>query len=172
MSEKKTEKKKTAGKYLIFGILNTVIKYGVYEALALLFFSGDLLWVATLISGVVALFVGYYLHSRFTWKDRKVGKKQLGRFFVWNVILNLAIGPMLTKLFGLFGFLYQFAYNIFQGIGINFTYDFVESTGIFVLVMAVEMIVNFLIYDKFVFGESKISEKKDASEEKSEEEKQ
>ncbi len=171
MADKRTSKKKTAGKYLIFGILNTLIKYGVYEAVALLFFSGDLLWVATLISGVVALFVGYYLHSRFTWKDRKVGKKQLGRFFVWNVILNLAIGPLLTRLFGLFGFLYQFAYNIFQGIGINFTYDFVETTGIFVLVMAVEMIVNFLIYDKFVFGDAKEPSEKDASERKVEEEK-
>ena len=172
MTEKRQSKKKTAGKYLIFGVLNTVIKYGVYEALALLFFSGESLWVATLISGVVALFVGYYLHSRFTWKDRKVGKKQLGRFFVWNVLLNLAIGPLLTKFFGLFTFLYQFAYNLVQGIGINFEYDFVESTGVFVLMMAVEMIINFLVYDKFVFGESKKEVKKDDdSQEKPQEEK-
>ncbi|MBR3320119.1 GtrA family protein [Candidatus Saccharibacteria bacterium] len=161
MTERKTEKKKTAGKYLIFGILNTLIKYGIYEALVLLFFSGEQLWISSLISGVIALFVGYYLHSRFTWKDRKVGKKQLMRFFIWNVILNLAIAPLLTKFFGLFGFLYQFAQSIFQGIGINLDYDFVESTGVFVLVMVVEMVINFLVYDKFVFGETKHDEKKD-----------
>ena len=34
-----SEKTKQKGKYLIFGVLNTVINYGMYEALALLVFK-------------------------------------------------------------------------------------------------------------------------------------
>lgn len=159
--QKEHKKAKQAGKYFIFGVLNTAINYGMYEALALLVFTGEnQLWIATLISGAISIFVGYFLHSRFTWKDREVGKKQLGKFFIWNVLMNVAVRPVLTLFFGLFGFLYQFAFNICQGIGLGFSYEFVESTGNYVLMTAVVMVINFLVYDKFVFGESKRSAKK------------
>lgn len=149
----KKEKKKQAGKYLIFGILNTVINYGVYEFLALLVFKGEgLLWLATLLSGIESIFVGYFLHSRFTWKDREVGKKQLGKFFIWNVAMSVAVKPVLTLFFELFGFLYQFVHSICQTIGLPFSYDFVKTTGVYVLMTAVLMVLNFLAYDKFVFG--------------------
>ncbi len=167
-----SEKTKQKGKYLIFGVLNTVINYGMYEALALLVFKEEgQLWIATLISGAISIFVGYFLHSKFTWKDREVGKKQLGKFFIWNVLLNVAVRPLLTTFFGLFGFLYKFAFDICQGIGFGFSYEFVETTGNYVLMTAVTMVINFLVYDKFVFGtkrEGKTSEKKAVSEEKSE----
>ena len=135
----------------------------MYEALALTLFKDDKLWIATLISGAISIFVGYYLHSRFTWKDRKVGKKQLGKFFIWNVVMNIAVRPLLTMFFGLFGFLYKIAFDICQGIGINFSYEFVETAGNYVLMTAVVMVINFLVYDRFVFGESK-HEKKNATE--------
>ncbi|MBR5389217.1 GtrA family protein [Candidatus Saccharibacteria bacterium] len=167
MSKKVSEKTKQKGKYLIFGLLNTGINYGIYEALALLVFRAeDQLWIATLISGAISIFVGYFLHSRFTWKGREVGKKQLGKFFIWNVVMNVAIRPLLTLFFGLFGFLYQFAFNICQEISINFSYEFVATTGNYVLMTAVVMVINFLVYDRFVFGESK-REKKAAVKEKS-----
>ena len=157
---KLNNKTKQKGKYLVFGLLNTGINYGIYEVLALLVFkTDDQLWVATLISGAISIFVGYFLHSRFTWKGREVGKKQLGKFFIWNVIMNVAVRPLLTLFFGLFGFLYQFAFNICQGIGINFSYEFVATTGNYVLMTAVVMVINFLIYDRFVFGESKQDKK-------------
>lgn len=159
MSKKLSDKTKQKGRYLIFGILNTGVNYGMYEALALLVFTAEnQLWLATLISGFISIFVGYYLHSKFTWKDRKVGKKELGKFFIWNVIMNLAVRPALTWFFGLFGFLYKFAFDICQGIGIGFSYEFVESTGNYVLMTAVVMIINFLVYDKFVFDEKSDSD--------------
>lgn len=164
MAEKKglSEKTKQKGKYLIFGLLNTGINYGLYEALALLVFKEEnQLWIATLISGAISIFVGYFLHSKFTWKDREVGKKQLGKFFIWNVVINLVIRPLLTMFFGLFGFLYQFAFNICQGIGLGFSYEFVETTGNYVLMTAVVMVINFLVYDKFVFGDKKKEEEKE-----------
>lgn len=165
MAKKKgvSEKTKQKGKYFIFGLLNTGINYGIYEVLALLVFTEEnQLWIATLISGAISIFVGYLLHSRFTWKDREVGKKQLGKFFIWNVVMNVAIRPLLTMFFGLFGFLYKFAFDICQGIGIGFSYEFVETTGNYVLMTAVVMIINFLVYDKFVFGTKR--EKKNDSE--------
>ena len=165
MAKKKgvSEKTKQKGKYFVFGLLNTAINYGIYEALALLVFTGEnQLWIATLISGAISIFVGYFLHSRFTWKDREVGKKQLGRFFVWNVAMNVAIRPLLTMFFGLFGFLYKFTFDICQSVGIGFSYEFIETTGNYVLMTAVVMIINFLVYDKFIFGTKR--EKKSGSE--------
>ncbi len=162
MAKRISDKTKQKGKYFVFGLLNTVINYGMYEVLALLVFkSENQLWIATLISGAISIFVGYYLHSQFTWKDRKIGKKQLGKFFIWNVVMNIAVRPLLTMLFGLFGFLYKFAFDICQSIGIGFSYEFVESTGNYVLMTAVVMVINYLVYDRFVFGESKktVSEK-------------
>lgn len=153
--KKVSDKTKQKGKYLVFGVLNTVINYAMYEALALLIFTGEnQLWIATLISGAVSIFVGYLLHSRFTWKDREVGKKQLGKFFVWNVALNVAVRPALTAFFGLviFDFLYRLAFDICQGIGFGFSYEFVTTTGNYVLMTAVTMVINFLVYDRFVFG--------------------
>lgn len=155
MKRKISEKSRQKGRYLVFGIANTVINYAMYEALALLVFTGEQqLWLATLISGTVSIFVGYLLHSKFTWKDREVGKKQLAKFFVWNVVMNIAVRPMLTAFFGLtiFNFLYKFAFDICQGIGLPFSYEFVESTGNYVLMTVVVMVINFLVYDKFVFG--------------------
>jgi len=162
-------KTKQKGKYLIFGLLNTAINYGMYEALALLVFKeeNNQLWIATLVSGTISIFVGYFLHSKFTWKDRKVGKKQLGKFFVWNVVMNIAVRPLLTLFFGLFGSLYKFAFDVCQTIGIGFSYEFVESTGNYILMTAVVMVINFLIYDKFVFGEAKHSDEQGKSSKKS-----
>lgn len=155
MKRKVSEKTKQKGKYFVFGVLNTVINYGMYEALALLIFREEgQLWIATLISGAVSIFVGYFLHSKFTWRDREVGKKQLGKFFAWNVVMNVATRPALTAFFGLgvFDFLYKFAFDICQAIRLPFSYEFVETTGNYVLMTAVVMVINFLVYDRFVFG--------------------
>ena len=158
---------KQAGKYFVFGVANTVINYAIYEALALMIFSAEnQLWLATLISGVIGIFTGYYLHSQFTWKEREVGKKELFKFFVWNVVMAIAIKPLITLIMDVPKVLYHFAYEICQAIHLPFSYEFVETTGIFVLMTAVVMVINFLVYDRFVFGKKK--EKKDGEEVKME----
>ena len=147
--------KQRAGRYFIFGVLNTLIGYGIYEVLALTVFSGErLLPFATLVSGVVSVFTGYFLHSRFTWKERKVGKREAGKFLIWNIVNSLATKPVLTAFFDLklFDSLYKLAFDICSFLHIPFSYEFVESTGIFVLITAVIMVINYLVYDKFVFG--------------------
>lgn len=157
MSERK---KRKFGRYFIFGVLNTAINYGMYEVLALTIFSGDQqLKYATLVSGVVSVFVGYFLHSKFTWKEQGFKTDQAVKFVACNGVMALGIKPLLTL--GLEGKwldpLYDFAHNILQMIPIGLaksimTYDFVKSTGVYVLMTAVVMILNFLVYDRFVFG--------------------
>lgn len=158
----KKERAKQAGKYFVFGVLNTLVNYAVYEALALTVFSaGNQLWLATLISGVVGIFTGYYLHSHFTWKERNVGKAELGKFFAWNVALAIAIKPLITLAVEQLKFLYWLAYNICQAIHLPFSYEFVETTGVFVLMTAVVMVINFLVYDRLVFGKKKPEENRE-----------
>ena len=45
--------------------------------------------------------------------------------------------------------------STFAKIFIDFSYDFIQSTGAFILTTIVTMIMNFLLYDKFVFGKTK-----------------
>lgn len=147
-------KKKRAGKYLVFGVLNTIIGYAIYETLALTVFRNERLALASLVSGAVGILTGYYLHSRFTWRGREIGEKVLAKFFIWNIVVSLCLRPMLTVFFShsIFNVLYTLAYNICNLIHLSFSYEFITSTGNFVMMMAVVMVVNFLIYDRFVFG--------------------
>ena len=144
---------KHATRYLFVGIGISIFNYGFYAILAnLIIRNNDLLWLSTLISTTVTIFVAYFAHSKITWKERNVTKHSIIRFFIWNVLLAIAIGPWLTQLFSLFTPLYEFAFNIFQNLHIPFSYEFTLTTGAFVLTAIVTMILNFLFYDKFVFG--------------------
>lgn len=148
---KKQPRHKT--RYLIVGISLTLFNYGLYSILSnLIIRNNDFLWAATLISTLVTTLVAYLAHSKITWKERSITKTAKYKFFIWNLILAFAIGPWITQLFSLFTPVYELAYNIFQNMHINFSYDFVQSTGAFVFTGIVTMILNFLFYDKFVFG--------------------
>ena len=149
---------KHATRYLIVGITLTVFNYSLYTVIAnFIIKNNDLLWLSTLISTFITTIVAYLMHSKITWKERNVTKTAVYKFFIWNLLLTFPIGPGLTQFFGLFTFIYEFAYNISQNLGLSFSYDFIQSTGAFVLTTAVTMIMNFLLYDKFVFGKTKKS---------------
>lgn len=158
----KTEKKpRHKTRYLIIGISLTLFNYGLYSILSnLIIRNNDFLWASTLVSTLVTTLVAYLAHSKITWKERNITKTAKYKFFIWNLILAFAIGPWITQLFSLFTPAYDLAYNIFQNMHINFSYDFVQSTGAFVFTGIVTMILNFLFYDKFVFGEKTKKEEK------------
>lgn len=144
---------KHATRYLFVGIAITLFNYGLYAILAnLIIRNNDLLWLSTFISTVITTIVAYIAHSKITWKERNVTKHSIIRFFIWNALLAIAIGPWLTQLFSLFTPLYEFAYNICTAIHLPFSYEFVLTTGAFILTAIVTMILNFLFYDRFVFG--------------------
>lgn len=149
---------KRAGRYFVVGILLTVFNYGLYSIIAnLIIRNNDYLWTSTLISTIATTFVAYFSHSNVTWKERKITKTAKYKFFIWNLAIAFAFGPWITQLFSLITPLYDLAYNICQAIHIGFTYDFVQSTGAFALTSLVVMVLNYLFYDKFVFGKPKKS---------------
>lgn len=153
---KLAETSKHAWRYLVVGIVLTVFNYIVYTILSNIIFNNpNLLWLATLISTTIATFLAFLLHSKITWKERPISKTAKYKFFVWNFLAAFLIGPALTQLFSLFTPLYNLAYNIFQNLHIDFTYEFVQSTGAFIFTTIITMIINFLFYDKFVFGKAK-----------------
>ncbi len=160
---KLTVKNKKLAKILKFvgvGVACTIIDYTLYSLLVMLFFGGDTsrAWLATIVSGVVATFAAYELHSHITWKESDPGKFGIVKFFAWNALLVVAIRPALTFVLGLLTGFYQFAFMVSDGINLPFSYEFVESTGIFVLMTTVTMVLNFLFYNRIVFGKKKDEE--------------
>ena len=166
---KKTDTKTSqhAARYVIVGIVLTVFNYVLYSILAnIIIKNEELLWLATLIATAITTILAYILHSKITWKEREVTKTAIYKFFIWNGLLIFPIGPGLTQFFALFTPLYELAYQICQNLHLGFSYDFIQSTGAFVFTTAVTMIMNFLLYDKFVFGKKSPTEKTEKKEEK------
>jgi len=153
-TEVKTSKRAT--RYLFVGITLTVLNYGLYTVLAnFIIKNNECLWLSTLISTLITTIVAYLMHSKITWKERDITKTAIYKFFIWNLLLTFPIGPGLTQFFSLFTPLYEFAHSISQNLGLSFSYDFIQSTGAFIFTTIVTMIMNFLFYDKFVFGKEK-----------------
>ncbi len=151
-----------ATRYFFVGVGITIFNYVLYTILSnIIINNNNLLWLSTFLSTAVTTIVAYIAHSKITWKERNVTKHSIIRFFIWNAILAVAIGPWITQLFSLITPLYEFAFNIFQTIHIPFSYEFTLTTGAFALTSIVTMILNFLFYDKFVFGKTKTLVKED-----------
>lgn len=145
-----------ATRYFFVGVGVTLFNYALYALLAnLIINNNDLLWLSNLIATSITVIVAYIAHSKITWKERSVTKHSIIRFFIWNALLAIIISPSFTQLFSLFAPLYEFAYHIFEALHIPFSYEFTLTTGAFALNSIVIMILNFLFYDKFVFGKTK-----------------
>ncbi|MBR3322082.1 GtrA family protein [Candidatus Saccharibacteria bacterium] len=144
-----------ASKYTIVGIILTVFNFGLYTIIARIINNNEFLWLATLISTLITTILAYILHSKITWKERNPGKSGIYKFFIWNIVAATIIGPIFTWLFTLITPLYEFTYNITATIHLPFDYNFVQSTGVFILTAIVSMVLNYLFYDRLVFGVSK-----------------
>lgn len=147
---------KHAARYIFVGITITIFNFAFYSLLAnLIINNNNFLWLSSLISTAASIIVAYILHSKITWKERGVTKTAIAKFLIWNILLAVAIGPWLTQLFSLITPLYEFAFNITSTIHLPFSYEFVLTTGTFILTSLVIMILNFFFYDRFVFGKPK-----------------
>lgn len=150
-----------AVRYFFVGVAVTLFNYLLYTLLSnVIINNNDLLWLSSFIATAITTVVAYIAHSKITWKERDITKHSIIRFFIWNALLTFAIIPVLTQLFSFITPLYQFAFNIFQSLHIPFSYDFTLTTGAFVLTTIIVMILNFLFYDKFVFGKTNNKENK------------
>ena len=146
------KQKKRVWKYFWVGVTVTLTDYVLHELLILLVFKNvELEWLALMISGVVAMMVGFVLHNRITWKERNPGKWGPLKFIAWNSFVMFLLRPWLSSVFALFTGLYQFAFGICQWLHLPFSYDFVYSTGIYGLCICVTMILNFLVYERLIF---------------------
>ena len=162
---KEIKTSKLASRYFIVGLLLTVFNYGLYALISnIIIRNNDFLWVATLISTFITTVVAYVSHSKITWREREITKTAIYKFFIWNLTFAFAISPLITQLFSLITPLYDFAYNICQTIHIGFSYDFIQSTGAFALTSILIMVLNFLFYDKFVFGKKTKDSKQEEKE--------
>lgn len=152
----KTKSPHHATRYFFVGLSITIFNYLFYTFLAnIIINNSDLLWLSSFISTAITTIVAYILHSKITWKERSVTKASIYRFFIWNILLAVFIGPVFTQLFSLITPLYQLAFDISSALHLPFSYEFIQSTGAFVLTAIVTMILNFLFYDKFVFHKSR-----------------
>lgn len=153
-------------KFVGVGLTVTIIEYIIYSLFVMILFGGntDMAPLATGMSGAISMLVAFVMHSRITWKERNPGRFGIVKFFAWNILLVALIRPGLAAFFELLTGLYQFAFMITSAIRLPFSYDFVSSTGIYVLVTAVAMVLNFVFYEKIVFGTSIKVKKKQGKE--------
>ena len=148
--EEKSGKKnfKKILKFAGVGIAATIVDFLTYQFSLNILFK-DNLAISAIVSGVVATFAAYIMHNNITWKERDPGKYGVVKFFVWNVIAVFGLRPPLTWLFSTcFDWLYGFIYFLTSWI---FNYEFVKSTGVYVLMTLVIMFLNFAVYEKLVF---------------------
>ncbi len=141
-------------KFAGVGILAAAFDYLVYEITVMLIFQGnaDMAWASAMISGVLSTFFAYFMHSKITWKERDPGKFGIVKFFIWNFFVVLALRPMLTGFFGLFTGFHQFVFVVVGWIPLFSSFDFVQTTTIYILMTLVTMTLNFIFYEKIVFG--------------------
>ncbi len=153
---------KHAARYIIIGTFLAFFNYGLYTVLSnFIINNNNLIWLSSFISTAITTVLAYILHSRITWKERPISKTAIYKFFIWNIILTVAIYPVLTQLFSYLTPLYVFAYSITSFLRIPFTYEFVLTTGAFVLTTIITTLMNYFLYDKFVFGKSKNQKQKE-----------
>lgn len=152
-------------RYFFVGVAVTVFNYVLFAILSnLIIKNNDFLWLSNLIATAITTIVAYILHSKITWKERSITKTSIYKFFIWNAIITFAISPLLTQLFSYITPLYEFAFNITSAIHLPFDYEFILTTGSFALTSIVIMVINFLFYDKFVFGKKPNDPKKEKDE--------
>ncbi|MBR2753962.1 GtrA family protein [Candidatus Saccharibacteria bacterium] len=145
-----------ASRFFVIGVILAIFNYGLYALIAnMIINNNDFLWLSSFIASAFTTILAYILHSKITWKERSPGKTGIYKFLIWNILLTIAINPILTQLFGLITPIHDITYSITSSLNFPFTYEFVQSTGAFILTAIITMILNFLFYDRFVFGKSK-----------------
>ena len=145
------------GKFTLVGLSLTILDFIVYNVVLQVFYGGSDsgIQVASIVSGTVATVAAYFGHSRITWRARKPREHGVAWFFGWNIFATVLIRPVVTGFFGLFTGLYDFAYSISSWLGLPFSREFVETTGVYVLMTAVIMVLNYAFYEQLVFGKER-----------------
>ena len=139
---------KRVGIFALVGVANTLFDYVLFMIFAS--FLNNVL--ASVISATFAMILAFFLHSKFTWGDRKTSRSSMVQFLVVTAIVMWGIRPFI--IWGLTaassGFmepLYGFAHFVLRFL----SYDFVVRTGIFAIATLVTLTINYIIYNKVIF---------------------
>lgn len=138
-------------RFLIVGISLTFFDFIIYSLF--IYFFQQTTTFSAIISGILATILAYILHGNITWKENPPGKYGILKFSLWNLTMISLIRPFLIFIFSSLVGLYQFAYFLSNFLHLPFSYLFIEKTGIFCLMSASVMILNFTIYEKLIFKE-------------------
>ncbi len=142
--------------FLGVGIANTLLDFGFYTLLTLTVLRGHgQIALAGIISGTFALLCAFLTHSLITWRGRQIGAKTVGKFVVFTGFGMWVIRPLLLTWFIMLGGFYAWVHGISQGLHLPFSYEFVANTGAFGFMAVIVLIYNYVVYDRFVFGEAK-----------------
>jgi len=139
--------------FLAVGGFNTLADFICYSIL--MYLTPDSVIKLTLvgiISGILALCIAFFTHSRITWSERARSHGVLVRFFVTTGLGIWFLRPLLLNVFigwvGIAAFVYSILHPYFSFL----SFQFVLNTVAFLLMTVVMLVYNFFVYDKFVFN--------------------
>ena len=141
--------------FLSVGIVNTLLDFGFYTLLTGVFFEQESqIAIAGLISGTFALLIAFLTHGLITWRGAHLSRQALIRFFIFTGFGMWVIRPLLLSLFIKLSGVYRAADQLLDKVGVNFSYDFVANTGAFGLMLAILLVYNYVVYERYVFTKS------------------
>lgn len=136
--------------FLGVGLLNTLLDF-LFYSLLMFVFSGDKdIWLVGVISGTFALICAFTTHKLITWRDHPASKTTLIKFLVVTGFGLWVIRPLLLLWFITFDGFYSLIHGVISPV-LPFSYDFVESSVAFAMMVVIVMTYNYIVYDRIVF---------------------
>lgn len=148
-------------RFVVVGVLNTLVDYVLFVGLTkLLHLSLDVVWIAKVISGTVAMGVSFYFNRRWVFGARGHAPvhHQAARFLGATAVGIYGIQVPLTQLFAR---VYQAPgralYAVLRDLDLAhavpsvFTEAFATKTAAFAIATLCSMVFNFLAYRYWVF---------------------
>lgn len=140
--------------FLVVGIVNTLLDFGFYTLLTQTIFNHpSQIALAGIVSGTFSLFCAFLTHSFITWRGTPISHKTLLKFVAATGFGMWVVRPLLLKVFITFTGLYSWIQQQLQAVGLNFSHQFIASTGAFGFMIIIVLAYNYIVYDRFVFSE-------------------
>lgn len=138
--------------FLAVGVLNTLLDFSFYTLLTqTIFKEPSQIGLAGIISGTFSLFCAFLTHSFITWRGTNISHRTVLKFVIATGFGMWVIRPLLLKLFISFTGIYSWVHQLSQNIGLNFSQQFIASTGAFGFMIIIVLAYNYIVYDRFVF---------------------
>lgn len=146
-------------RFAVVGVANTSIDYVLFVGLTrILHLPLDLVWIAKVISGTVAISVSFYLNRTWVFQSAAGSFSQAARFLAATVVAVYGIQTPLTHVFASpYPDIGEALYAAFVKTGLPQAFPTVLTealaikTAAFAIATSVSMTVNFLLYRFWVF---------------------